>query len=450
LDIRVRELPPIRYTKIGDDVVAYRDCGGEGPALLYLGTSGSHQDLIWEEPGYAHFLRSLASLGRLVTLDRRGSGLSTHVIRPTIESRVADIAAVADVLEIDEAVIVAASGSTQGALAFAATHPDRCRALVLYAPSAKLNQSPDYEVGTPRAAVDLAFQSVEEVWGTGITAWLYAPTLANDAQFVAWAARCERATATPVEAREWLRMYDETDVRNVLPLVRVPALVASPAHAETHVMSQFVAEHISTARFVEIASRDQWPFGDGMQPFLTAISDFLPSVVEINAAESAARRLATVLFTDMVASTEQLREAGDRQWRALLESHDDIAERTVARHGGRIVKSTGDGMLALFDGPASAAFTALELVRTLERVGIHIRAGVHTGEVETHGEDVAGIAVHLCSRVADLAAADEVLTTTTVRDLTAGSGLRFVPRGEHELKGIPDPVEILAVSSPPP
>jgi class 3 adenylate cyclase len=442
------ELPPVRYTRLGGETIAYRDCGGDGPTLVYLGSNGSHQDLMWDEPGYAHFLRSLNALGRLVTFDRRGSGLSSHTTKPTIEVRVADIEAVLDAVQCDAAVIVASVGSSQSALAFAATHPDRCRALALYAPTARTSAAPGYEIGFPSDEIATARDATEAVWGTGITAYLYAPSLAGDAQFVAWAARLERAIATPIEAREWVEMYEETDVRDVLPHVRVPVLVATPANAGDYVprLSRYVADRLPDARAVELAAQDHWPFGDGMHAFVAAVGAFLGDVIDLEVVDRADRRLAAVLFTDIVSSTEQLQAAGDRQWRALLESHDDLAQRSVTRHGGRIVKSTGDGTLAVFDGPAGAVVAALELLTALRRIDLPVRAGVHVGEVEERGDDVTGIAVHLASRVADRAAPGEVLVTTTVRDLVAGSGLQFDPRGTHDLKGMPDPVTLLAAS----
>jgi class 3 adenylate cyclase len=447
-DFRMHELAPIRYTKIADASIAYRDCGGDGPPIVYLGTNGSHQDVIWEEPGYAHFLTSLMALGRLVCFDRRGSGLSSHTSRPTIESRVADVEAVLEAVAVDAAVLIASIGSTQSALAFAATHPDRCRALVLFCPTARSSRTTGYEIGAPPELVRLAMDFVESIWGTGLTARLYTPSLAEDAQFVAWTAKYERAVATPIEARQWIQMYDETDVRDILPLVRVPTLVATPSNSEEMAVEQarYVANHLSDARAVEFPTRDQYPFGDSMSPFLAAVASFLIDVVDLGVAPSSNRRLAAVLFTDIVSSTEQLQEVGDRQWRAMLESHDEIARQVITRSGGRVVKSTGDGTLAIFDGPASAVLAALEIVRTLRRIGLSIRAGVHVGELEERGDDITGIAVHIGSRIADRAGPGEVIVTTTVRDLVAGSGLQFESRGVHELKGIQDPVTLLAAS----
>lgn len=440
--------PRLGTHALGDESDAYRDCGGDGPPIVYLGTNGSHQDVIWEEPGYAHFLTSLMALGRLVSFDRRGSGLSSHTSKPTIEARVADVEAVLDAVAVDAAVLIASAGSTQVALAFAATHPDHCRALVLFSPSARMNRTTGYEIGAPSELVELAIDGAESMWGTGVTASLYVPSLADDPQFVVWIAKYERAVATPVEARQWVQMYNETDVRDILPLVRVPTLVATPSNGDPIAVEQarYVATHLSKARSVEFPTRDQYPFGDSMAAFLESVAAFLAEVVDLDMIPSSNRRLAAVLFTDIVSSTEQLQTVGDRQWRTMLESHDEIAQRIVTRNSGHVVKSTGDGTLAIFDGPASSILAALEFLRTMPRIGLSVRAGVHVGEVEERGDDIAGIAVHIGSRIADLAAPGEVIVTTTVRDLVAGSGLQFESRGVHALKGIQEPVNLLAAS----
>jgi class 3 adenylate cyclase len=444
----MRDLPPVRYATIGNESLAYRDMGGDGPALVYLGSQGSHQDVMWEEPRYAHFLRSLAALGRLITFDRRGSGLSSHTVRPTIEFRVDDIACILDTLGLDEAVLIGACGSSQVALAFAATRPDRARALALYAPMARTTEAPGYE-GYPREAQEAVLAEVDRVWGTGITAFLYAPTFAHDAQFLSWAGKNERAIATPLEARDWIRMYNTTDVRGVLASVQAPTLVVTPTKAEPPLVvtcSRYVAAHLANVRTVEIDAMDQWPFGDGMNEFLKATEDFLPSVLNISLSARPDRRLAAVLFTDIVSSTEQLQAAGDRQWRALLDSHDEVSEQCVSRYGGRVVKSTGDGTLAVFSGPAQAVDAALDMLQALQRIGLSVRAGVHVAEIEERGDDVSGIAVHVGSRIAGAAGAGEVLVSTTVRDLVAGSGLTFTSRGERAVKGLAEPIALLAAT----
>lgn len=277
-------------------------------------------------------------------------------------------------------------------------------------------------------------------------ALLYAPSLADDPQFVEWAARYERALATPVEARQWVEMYNQSDVRDVLPLVRAPVLVVTPTLAGDFApaLSRYVADHLTDARAIEIPARDQWPFGDGMDALLQATSKFLVDTGGLEPVRQSNRRLAAVLFTDLVASTERLRSVGDQRWHTTMDSHDDVSRRGVTRNGGRIIKSTGDGILAVFDGPVSALMAASEILRSVRRIGLSARAGVHVGELEERGNDVSGIAVTLCSRIADRAAPDEVLVSSTVRDLVAGSGVLFETRGAQQLKGIDQPVALLA------
>lgn len=449
----VSEIPPVCYINIDDASIAYRDHGGPGTPIVYIGTFGSHQDLMWEEPGYAHFLRSLAALGRLVTFDRRGCGLSSRTVKPTIEARVEDLDRVLDATGIDQAVLLAAGGSTQTALAFASMRPDRTRALALFCAVARTSQAPDYEIGDRAETVQYVKEQTEPLWGTGITALLYTPSLAGDRGFVQWAARLERSEATPVEARQWVEMYDESDVRDVLPLVWAPALVVTPTlagdpsspFAESAPLSRYVADHLPDVRAIEIPTRDQYPYGDGMEAFLAATAEFLVEVGGLEPAQRSNRRLATVVFTDLVASTKHQQSVGDQQWSTTMDSHDDVVRRATARHGGRVVKSTGDGALAVFDGPASAVRAVTEILASVRRLGLSARAGVHVGEIEERGDDVAGIAVTLCGRIADQAAADEVLVSSTVKDLVAGSGLRFEPRGSHQLKGIESPVQLLTV-----
>jgi class 3 adenylate cyclase len=441
------DLAPVQYARIGEGVVAYRDHGGDEPALVYLGTNGAHQDLMWDEPASAHLLNSLASLGRLITVDRRGGGLSTHIAKPTIEDRVLDIERVLDHSSVETAVIVASVGSAQAALVFGASHPDRCQALVLYAPWARMSVASHYPIGVPTSVIQMSIDAAESTWGSGITALIYAPSLADDPQFVAWAARFERSLATPVEAREWVEMYNESDISDVLSHVNVPTLVVTPRAAGEFApaASHHVARNVPGATEVIIDAQDQWPFGDGRTDFLAAVDEFLAHQLHLRPTSSSSRRLAAILFTDVVGSTTHLGASGDRKWRSVLDVHDDLVQRATARAGGRLIKSTGDGGLALFDGPAVAVEAAIEILTSLPRLGIQGRAGVHYGEIELRGDDIAGIGVHLCSRILDLAPAGGISASTTVRDLVAGSGLRFIELGLHDLKGFSDPVPILQV-----
>ena len=275
--------------------------------------------------------------------------------------------------------------------------------------------------------LQVVIDAAESTWGSGIAALLYAPSLADDRQFVAWAARYERGLATPLEAREWVEMFDETDITHVLPHVNVPTLVVTPTDAGEFApaASHYVAEHVPNATEVKVKARDQWPFGDGRAGLVAALDDFLGDRLHLTLTRSSGRRLAAVLFTDLVASTESLGAAGDRRWHSVLDAHDDLAHRVTARLGGRFVKSTGDGVLAVFDGPAAAVDAAIEILTALPRLGVQGRAGVHFGEIEDRNGDIAGIGVHLCSRILDLAQPGRITATTTVRDLVAGSGLQL-------------------------
>jgi class 3 adenylate cyclase len=274
------------------------------------------------------------------------------------------------------------------------------------------------------------------------------PSLADDDQYVEWQARYERSAATPVESRQWVAMYWESDIRDVLPLVRAPTLVVTPTLADdfTVEISRYVANHLADVRAIDIEARDQYPHGDGMNAFLEATSQFLVDVGGLEPVQRSYRRLAAVLFTDLVASTDRQRSVGDQRWATTMDSHDSIAERAVGRNRGRIIKSTGDGVLAIFDGPESAVAAAIEILQIVGRIGLMARAGVHVGELEERGDDVSGIAVTLCSRIVDHAAAEEILVSSTVKDLVAGSGLQFEERGAHRFKGLDDPVQVLAVS----
>ena len=341
---------------------------------------------------------------------REATPLTTHwrvtsasrAVKPTIEVRVEDLDRVLGATGIDRAVVVDCTGSTQTALAFAALRPERTRAIILYSAVARQSEGEGYEFGVPDEVTELALETTESAWGTGVTASLYAPSLSDDRQFSEWSGRMERSTATPVESRQWIEMYSETNVRDILPLVHAPALVVTPALAGDPVpqLSRYVADHLVDVRSIEIPAHDQYPMGDGMGDLLDAVTDFLVEVAELDPV-APKRRLATVLFTDLVASTEQQQSMGDQRWSTTLDSHDDAVRRAVTRNGGRVIKSTGDGVLAIFDGPASSARSAIEILRSVRRLGLS--------------------------------------------DLVAGSGLRFEPRGPVQLKGIQQPVELLAV-----
>ena len=439
-------VPETRYTRVDGAHVAYQVSGSGPPDLVYMGLYGSHQDLQWEEPRFAHFLRRLQSLGRLVTFDRRGTGLSDRGGAPTLEERARDIEAVLDAVGVERAALFAAGGAGQQAMLFAATRPHRCTALVLFASAARILEVDGYPIGYPPELLEQLVEASDQVYGTGVAVTMFGRSLLDDERFTQWASRYERAIASRSEARAMLQLHFESDVRPLLATISVPTLVMYRRGSEQPIgrWSEYLAEHIPGAQLVVLDGEDQWPFAGDADALVNEIERFLPDVAPV---DHTVRALTTVLFTDIVDSTAQATATGDRRWRTLLETHDDVVRTEITRHGGRAVKQTGDGFLATFDGPARAVQCALAIRDALLAVSLRTRAGLHTGEIELRGDDVSGIAVHIAARVAALAAAGEVLTTTTVRDLVVGSGIRFDDRGEHELKGLPDPVRVLSASS---
>jgi class 3 adenylate cyclase len=410
---------------------------------------GSHQDVQWEEPRFAHYLRRLATIGRLVTFDRRGAGASDRLERePTLEERVQDIHGVLDAIGIERTNVFATTGSCQPAILFAATAPERVERLVLYAVQARVLQAPDYPWGLPQNVKTFLLDSLEAgAWGTGGTSGLFAPSLREDARFVEWQGRYERAMASPASARQILNVTWSHDVRDVLASIAVPTLVLSRVgHPEgLRAGARFVAERIPRAVLQELPGIDEYPFVGESDAVVDAVEEF---VTGTRAAPASARVLTTVLFTDLVDSTARASELGDRRWRALLDSHDETVRGELRRFGGTEINTTGDGFLARFDGPARAVRCALAIRDAVAALGLEIRAGVHTGEVELRGDDVAGVAVHVAARVAAEAGPAEVLTTTTVRDLTFGSGLVYEDRGDRTLKGLDGRWRLLGVREP--
>lgn len=439
-------IPQTRYARVGDLQVAYQDSGGAPPNLLCAHGYGSHQDVQWDEPRFAHYLRMLATIGRVITFDRRGAGASDRIARePTLEERVEDFHGVLDAADLERANIVATSGSCPPAVLFAATAPERVERLVLYAVQPRVTRAPDYPWGMPSEVKEFLLSSLDDgrSWGLGLTAAMFAPSLAEDARFVEWQGRYERAMATPTSAKQMINVTWEHDVRDVLTSVRAPTLVLSRVGHSTFLRegARFTAEQIPNAELKELPGADEYPFAGDRDAIVDAITTF---VGDSHApAPPSARVLTTVLFTDLVASTTKAIELGDGRWRALLDSHDDLVRAALERFGGTEINTTGDGFLASFDGPARAVRCALAIRERVSAIGLETRAGVHTGEVEIRGEDMAGVAVHVAARVAALAGPGEVLTTTTVRDLTYGAGLTFTDRGEHRLKGLDQPWVIL-------
>jgi class 3 adenylate cyclase len=350
---------------------------------------------------------------------------------------------VLDAVQSTRATIVGADTGGIATIVFAATHPERVEALVLQDTCARVTATEDYPFGLDKAELSAIIDAIGESWGTGVALGALAPSLVGDPSTLRWCARYERLSVPPATMIASFEDAAQIDVRTVLPLVRAPTLVIS--HEGTPIIpigqGRYLADHIPDARYVELDGLDIWLFSD---PRLTdEIGSFLgePSV---SAAEDD-RVLAAILFTDLVSSTAQLAELGDRRWKELLDTHDRVLAQAVKDHRGTLVDTAGDGMLATFDGPARAVRCATAIGTELGKLGLEMRAGVHAGEIELRGNRVAGIAVHLAARVMGMADAGEVIVSRTVRDLTVGSGLRFRDRGVHQLQGIPGACELFAL-----
>jgi class 3 adenylate cyclase len=442
------DAPRTRYTKAGDLNIAYQVLG-DGPFdLVNVHGWVSNLEIVWDQPLLARWLRRLASFSRLILLDKRGTGLSDRVAQAaTLEERMDDVRAVMDAVGSDQAAILGYFDAAPMCALFAATYPERTRALVLSSAFPKLTRDEDLAWAPPRETF-LALTEAWEAgqWGDGEDLFLAAPSMVDDEAFRAWWARNERLSASPGAAAALLRMMLDIDVRPVLPSIRVPTLVMHRA-GETLVdprSGHYVAEHIRGARFLELPGVDTIPYVGNADAGFDAIQEFLTGSRPVPEVD---RVLATVLFTDIVQSTTLAATWGDRRWRATLDDHDEQAGRVLDRFRGRLIKSTGDGLLATFDGPARAIRCAWALREDARTLGLEIRAGLHTGEIELRGDDIGGIAVHIGQRICSLARPAEVLVSRTVADLVAGSGLTFVARGEQELKGVQGPWAVYAASA---
>jgi class 3 adenylate cyclase len=404
---------------------------------------------MWEEPGYAGFLERLASFSRLIIFDKRGTGLSDPVPLdqlPTLEQRMDDVRAVMDAVGSERAALLGHSEGGNMCVLFTATYPDRTAALVLVGCYAKRIRSDDYPWAPAPDARDREIEETETRWGSPDMLRALAPSKANDEAFERWVGRYLRQSASPKAAAALLRMNTHIDVREILPTIRVPTvLIYRTDDADVHVdEGRYIAAQIPGARFVELPGEDHLLWTGDAAAILDEIEEFLTGV---RRGPEPDRVLATVLFTDVVGSTELATRLGDRAWRDLLARHHAAIRRELDRWRGREVDTAGDGFLATFDGPARAIRCAVAAAESVRRLGMEIRAGVHTGEVEVANGDLRGIAVHIGSRVSGLAGAGEVLVSRTVADLVAGSGIVLADRGEHELKGVPGSWQVYAVEA---
>jgi class 3 adenylate cyclase/pimeloyl-ACP methyl ester carboxylesterase len=436
--------PETSYATVGDADVAYQVIG-DGPLdLLFCYGLGSHIDFMWQVPAIATFFHRLASFCRLILFDRRGTGASDGVPRtavPTWEEWTEDIAAVLDATGSKQTALLGTLDAGTIAIMYAAMHPERVSSLVLLNAGARYTQADDYPAGVPPETADALIEGIATTWGTPEFVALANPSA--DSEFVQLVAPILRASATPRTAAAQYQYILRGDVREVLPLVHVPTLVLhvteqllSPIH-----LGRYLAEHIDGATLVELPGGDL-SFPPANHVIADEVAEFLTGhrlIVEVD------RILATVLFTDIVRSTQQAAALGDERWRSLLDAHDRAVREQLRRFRGREINTTGDGFVASFDGPARAIRCAREIIRVTKDLGIDLRAGLHTGECEVRGEDLGGLAVHIAARVATTASRGDLLVTAMVKDLVAGSGIEFNDTGEHELKGVPGLWKLFAV-----
>lgn len=433
---------PIKYARSGDVHIAYR-IFGDGPRDIVLipGTI-SHVELLWEVPSNEHLLKRLTAFARVIVFDKRGQGLSDRVAEQTLEERIGDVRAVMDAAGSERAAIYGWSEGGPMCLMFAATYPQRTSALILFGSFASMRNEP---WGVTREALDRFLGQLDAHWGEGVLLRLNAPSRSNDAAFLQWFARIERAAASPGSVLALMRANYEIDVRHLLPTIQAPTLILHRAgDALTPVRAgRYLAEHIPGAKYVEIPGTDHMVLDQETQDIIAdEIEEFITGTRHHLEPD---RVLATVMFTDIVRSTERAAELGDERWRELLSSYYAVLRKELTVFRGHEVNTAGDGLLATFDGPARAIRCAGSVREKMRPLGLQVRTGLHTGECELIGDDIGGIAVHIAARVAAIAEPDEVMVSSTVKDLVAGSGLQFADRGMHNLKGVPDEWRLFVV-----
>lgn len=443
------ESPETNYAPVGtgESNVAYQ-VFGEGLDLLIAPPITSHLEWNWEEPHFVRFHTRLATFCRVMLFDKRGTGISDPVPGgrvPTLEERMDDMLAVLDACGSERASLFGYGEGGPLCVLFAATYPDRVASLILCNATARTLRADDYPWGwDPTPSENPPWQSLDE-WGKGTTNLdRFSPILCKDENFVRWYQKHQRLSASPAMVRELAQVSDQIDVRRVLSAVMVPTLVM---HRKENMLvtfenGRYLADNIPGAKFVELPGTDHWPWMIGSEDVIEEIFEFLTGH---RAEPEIDRVLGTILVTDIVGSTERAVEIGDRRWRDLLEEQRLIVRRELERYRGREIDTAGDGFLAMFDGPARAIRCGCSAIGQIRKIGIELRAGLHTGEVELVGAGVAGIAVHIAARVAALAGPSEIVVSSTVKDLVAGSGISFTDRGAHALKGVPEEWRLYSV-----
>jgi class 3 adenylate cyclase/pimeloyl-ACP methyl ester carboxylesterase len=442
------DAPETRYAQSGELSIAYQTFGEGDLDLVFVPGFISHGDMSWQTPFFEGLYSRFASFARVITFDKRGTGLSDRTLGfGTAEDRMDDIRAVMDAADCERAALVGISEGGPLTLLFGASYPERVSALVLWGTYARVLAAPDYPIGVNPALAEQLPDIVGSRWGSGRGLRIFVAHFPDTPEMNAFIARYERAATTPTMVREILRRNTEIDVRSALPAISAPTLVLHRTGDPLVplVCAKFAADHIEDARFVELPG--DWHVNGsvgGEADSLDVVEEFLTGRLHEPAVEID-RVLKTVLFTDIVDSTARAASEGDRRWHELLDTHDSAIRRELGRFRGEEINTTGDGFLAAFDGPGRAINCAQAIATRSRDLGLEVRAGLHTGECELRGDDLAGIAVHIGARVASLAGPGEVLVTSTVRDLVSGSGIEFTDRGAHSLKGVPGEWQVLAV-----
>ena len=428
-----------RYTQSTGGVnIAYQVLGDAERDLVLVPGWIFNLEVVWEHPSFEAFMKRLLRNFRVIMFDKRGTGLSDRaVVVSSMEERMDDVRAVMDAAGSDRAALMGWSEGGNIAGMFAATYPDRADGLVLHAAGARYRKAPDYPFGMTDEFIEMAVEIISDHWGQGLGAYFAAPSRADDESFRRWFGRYERLTVSPGAGLATLNANLDIDTTAMLRLIQVPTLVMHNVRDALVPVefSRYVADQVPDSKLIELDGDDHLFWFDNPDAVVSELETFL---LGQRTEVEPERVLSTVLFTDIVGSTEIASRMGDARWTETLDIHDRIARESLEHFRGTLIKTTGDGLLATFDGPARAVTCAARLRRSLDEIGVPIRAGVHTGEVELRGPDVGGLAVHIAARIVDVAEPGEILASRTVKDLAAGAGIVFTDRGVHELKGIPE------------
>jgi class 3 adenylate cyclase/pimeloyl-ACP methyl ester carboxylesterase len=432
-------VPQIRYAKTEDGYIAYQVFGRGPQDLMLIGNWASNIEVMWEHSAMARYLNRLGRFARVICFDKRGAGLSDPVpmgAMPTLEHWMDDARIVLDAVGAKQPALIGDAEGGPMAMLFAATYPQRTRSLVLVNTFARLLREPEYLIGMPKEAAERLLEIWEASWGTGVALELSAPSVASDPQMQRWVGRYMRLSAPPAASTRMYRWVLQLDVRSVLSSIQAPTLILHRAENRHYraPMGRYLAEHIPGSKYVELPGSDWYPPFVNSEPVLDEIEEFLTGAPPAPALD---RILATVLFTDIVNSTDLAARLGDQRWLELRAAHDRLVRTELNRYRGNEVTTTGDGFVATFDGPARAVKCASDIAGGVRSLGMKVRAGLHCGEVEIQDGQIAGIAVHIAARVMALAGDGQVLVSGTVKDLVVGSTIRFADRGLHQLRGVP-------------